>query len=148
KVAAERPEVLAAYVGSGQIVHWRRQMASSYERLLETAARANDAAALAELRQLGPPPWRRIEDGIVASKYSGALTVEEQAELAALDPAVLAAMQSPPPGVDYVAPGVEIGDQRPQATRMFARLRDEIWNFDAWQLGTRFAVPMLFLQGE
>ena len=148
RVAAERPDLLAAYVGSGQIVHWQRQMALSYERLLDNAARANDEAALAELRQIGPPPWRTLEDEVVASKYSGALTAEEQAELAALDPAVLAAMQSPPPGADYVAPGVEIGDQRPQATRMFARLRAEIWNFDAWRLGTRFAVPMLFLQGE
>jgi len=31
---------------------------------------------------------------------------------------------------------------------MFDRLRPEFYAFDAWQLGRKFEVPMIFIQGE
>lgn len=147
-VAAERPDLLHAYVGTGQIVCWRRQQALGYERVLADARRDGNAEVVAALEHIGPPPWAALEDEIVASKHLGALTAAEGAALASLDPAVLAAMQAPPPGADYVADGVAIGDQRPQATAMYARLREALGAFDAWRLGPRFEVPLFFLQGE
>lgn len=147
KVASERPDLIEAYVGAGQIVHWARQMSIGYERLLAGARRAEHGEAVAELEKIGPPPWATLEQDVIASKYSGALTEAEKAVLASLDPDVLSSMSAPPADADYVAEGVEIGDQRPHATAMFARLRDEIWAFDAWQLGTAFEVPMFFFQG-
>lgn len=148
EVALQRPDLLDAYVGSGQIVSWERQMALSYRHLLASARAACDVESVAELECIGPPPWAGIDSDVIASKYSGAPTDAEKSALAGLDPEILSSMESSPPGASYVAEGVRIGNQRPQATKMYGRLRDEIWAFDAWQLSTEFEVPIFFLQGE
>jgi pimeloyl-ACP methyl ester carboxylesterase len=147
-VALERPDLLTAYVGTGQIVHWRRQQALAYEGLVETARAEDDAEAVATLERIGPPPWPSLEDEATASGYMGAMTAAEQAAMAGLPPAVLAAMASPPPDADYLAPGVTLEDPRERAALMYGMLREEIAGFDAWRLNGRFEVPLYFLQGE
>jgi pimeloyl-ACP methyl ester carboxylesterase len=50
-----RPDLFAAYVGMGQLVHRDRQEQISYDWVVEQARRANDEEALAQLATIEPP---------------------------------------------------------------------------------------------
>jgi pimeloyl-ACP methyl ester carboxylesterase len=144
-----RPDLLAAYVGTGQIVSWARQDALGYSLLLDWARANGNTQALTDLERIGPPPYSDTATDAVKSTYSGAYTPAEHAALQALDPAVLAALMTPPQGVNYLPPGVVLEkDVRSVAMAAYAKLRAEIVSFEADRLGHDFAVPMLFLQGE
>jgi pimeloyl-ACP methyl ester carboxylesterase len=143
-----RPDLFAAYVGTGQFVHWRRQEERSYQLLLAAKRKAGDAAAVAELEQIGAPPYASAASDFVKGKYAGAFTPAEQAAFAALAPEDAAALRTPPPDAKYVAPGLPPSDPREVAFRTYQQLRPEYLTFDAWQLGLAFAVPMIFIQGD
>src|SRR4029079_4917328 len=107
-----RPELFAAFVGTGQFVHAARQNALSYRMLVERARTAGDDAALAELTSIGPPPYRSVESEMIKAKYAGALTRAEQAAFAALSEAEAAAMRLPPDDATYIPKGLPKIDQR------------------------------------
>jgi pimeloyl-ACP methyl ester carboxylesterase len=140
-----RPELFSAYVGSGQVVDWARQDALSYRLLIERAHAANDAAMLADLERIGPPPYADTSTDAVKSKYAGAWTAAEAAAVAPLFPLMAAAREGRP--ATYLAPGLDPGDARAVATAAYDRLRPEIVTFDARRLGNRFALPLFFFQG-
>jgi pimeloyl-ACP methyl ester carboxylesterase len=52
-----RPELFAAYVGTGQVVNMRRNEEANYARQLVQARAAGNADALAALEGIGPPPY-------------------------------------------------------------------------------------------
>jgi pimeloyl-ACP methyl ester carboxylesterase len=52
-----RPELFAAYVGTGQVVNMRRNEEFNYARQLDQARAAGNQAALAALEEIGPPPY-------------------------------------------------------------------------------------------
>ena len=142
KLAKARPDLVAAYVGTGQIVHWARQAALSYRMAMAAARDRGDAAAVAELERLGPPPYPDLASETAAAAYLSAPTEAERAafaELAALGPS--------PADARYAPPDLTLPDPRERAAAAYAVLRTEIAGFDAWTLGLRFEVPMLFLQG-
>jgi pimeloyl-ACP methyl ester carboxylesterase len=58
----QRPDLFAAYVGVGQIVHLRRNEELSYRWVVEEAKRRGDAGALAELEAIGPPPYASYDE--------------------------------------------------------------------------------------
>ncbi|HYL36632.1 MAG TPA: alpha/beta hydrolase [Bryobacteraceae bacterium] len=148
KMLKQRPDLFSAYVGTGQFVHWARQDSLSYAMVLEQARERADRAAIEELERLGPPPYPDTAADAVKSKYAGALTPAEQAVFAALGPAVLAALKSPPAGERYFARDIPPQDPRAQATAAYDELRPELMTFDARALGLDFGVPMFFFQGE
>jgi pimeloyl-ACP methyl ester carboxylesterase len=145
-----RPDLFAAYVGTGQIVNWARQDALGYQLLLDRARAGGNAQARADLERIGPPPYSDTATDAIKSTWSTAMSPAEQQSFAALDPAVMAAMFQPPTtGVNYLPSGVTLEkDIRAVATAAYDQLRPEIVNFDADRLGLDFGVPMLFLQGE
>jgi pimeloyl-ACP methyl ester carboxylesterase len=53
---ARFPEKVSAYAGSGQVGDWPAAEAASYAIVLREAERLNNAKALKELREIGPPP--------------------------------------------------------------------------------------------
>ena len=148
KMLRQRPDLFSAYVGSGQAVNWARQEALCYAMLLERARAAGDQDAVAELEQIGPPPYPDLASDVIKGKYAGALTPAEQSALAALDPAVMAAVRTPPEGARYVAQGLPTYDVRALALAAYEKLRGEYATFDARRLGLQFDVPMFFFQGE
>jgi proline iminopeptidase len=148
KMVRQRPELFSAYVGAGQVVNWALQDTLSYQRLLERARSAGDAAAIADLEGIGAPPYERASDDAIKSKYAGALTPAEQHALAQLDPHVMASMNAPPADATYVPKGIPLGDTRTLAMAAYSALRGELLDFDARRLGLKYFVPMLFLQGE
>jgi len=143
-IASRRPDLVSVCIGSGQIVDWARQDAASYALVLAQARAAGDAAAVAELVAIGPPPYRDTATDAIKSKYAGAFTRAETASLAA----VLPALKAPPAGARYVAHGVALGDPRALSLAAFERLRSDIVSFDARRLGRAFGVPLFFFQGE
>jgi len=133
KLAKARPDLVSAYVGTGQVANWARQEALAYAAVLARAEVAGDAEALAALRRIGPPPWADIADEALAGQYANAMTADEMAAFQAIAPRLAA------------RPGHDV---RAVATAAFARLRPQFAAFDAADLGTDFQVPMIFLQGE
>jgi pimeloyl-ACP methyl ester carboxylesterase len=63
--ASRHPDKVASYVGIGQMSDKPRAEALSYDYALGQARRAGDPKALADLRRIGPPPYRRLEDVFV-----------------------------------------------------------------------------------
>ncbi len=143
-IASRRPDLLSACVGSGQIVDWARQDSASYGWVLARMRALGNAAAVAELEQIGAPPYPDTATDAVKSKYAGAFTAAETAAFVA----VLPALHAPPPDAKYVARGVPLGDPRALSFAAYDKLRADIVTFDARRLGRRFLVPMFFFQGE
>jgi proline iminopeptidase len=143
-IASRRPELVSACVGTGQIVDWARQNATSYQRLLERARAARDTEALAELERIGSPPYPDTATDAIKSKYAGAFTPAEAAAFAALLPVIA----TPPVDATYVPRGLLLGDPRANALAAYDKVRADIVSFDARRLGRSFHVPMVFFQGE
>jgi pimeloyl-ACP methyl ester carboxylesterase len=147
QMVQRKPELFSAYVGTGQIVDWRIQDLLSYALLLKRAAERDDAAMLAELTQIGPPPYPDTATDARKSKYAGAPTPGELVAFADLMPLVAAAMQGVPVGAHYLAPGVQWPEPMMRSMAAYTELRDELVTFDARRLPLRFAVPVFFFQG-
>lgn len=52
-----KPDLFRGYVGISQFVRHTDNLGASYARTLELARQAGDAEQVAQLEQLGPPPW-------------------------------------------------------------------------------------------
>ena len=118
KMVKARPELFAAYVGSGQVVHWERQEALCYQKILQRARGAGDETAIEELEQIGAPPYKEVASVAVKSKYANALTPAERAKL----PALLAAMNAPSTDATYIAKGLPSFDARALSMTTFEKL--------------------------
>lgn len=57
-----RPDLYAAYVGTGQVVSFREAEALAYTSVLAKARQRGDAVAIAELERIGPPPYSSSEE--------------------------------------------------------------------------------------
>jgi pimeloyl-ACP methyl ester carboxylesterase len=68
-VAQRRPDLLAAYVGVGQIVDMRRNEEISYRWVLDEATRRGDGDALAALQAIGTPPYDTPDELAVQRRY-------------------------------------------------------------------------------
>ncbi len=148
KLAKARPDLVAAFVGTGQIVHWARQQALGYRLALATARARDDGPAIAELEAIGEPPYAAIADEMVFSKHANDFTEAEQAAFASLDADTAAALAAPPAGAKYAPQDLALPEPRERGLRAYLAVRDEIAAFDAWALGLKFEVPLLFLQGD
>jgi pimeloyl-ACP methyl ester carboxylesterase len=148
KLAKARPDLVAASVGTGQIVHWARQAARGWRLALDGARARRDAAALAALEAAGPPPYAGIEAEMAAAPYVNAMTPAELAGLAEMTAEESAAVAAPPAGASWAPADLPLPDQRARGFAGYVALRAEIAAFDAWELATHFDVPMVFLQGS
>jgi len=143
-MAKARPGLIGAYVGNGQIVDWARQEAESYRMILARARASGDMAAAAEIEGVGPPPWSDVQGDIVKGRHANAPTPAEQA---AMDPGLMARIRRPPADAAWVARGLPEIDPYAASLAAYATLKPELAGFRARDLGLRFDVPMIFLQG-
>jgi len=141
-LARRRPDLLAAVVATGPIVHWARQEAECYRMILARARKAGDAAAVAALEQFGPPPWADLAADTLKGELANAPTPLEAAAFAELGQVMAAA----PAGGAWRAHGQAAHDVREVATAAFSRIKPELAAFDAWTLGD-FETPLIFLPG-
>ena len=147
KLAKARPDLVAGFVGTGQIVHWARQQALGYQLALQGAGLGGDAAAVSDLKRIGPPPYADIATESVFSQRANAMTEAERAAFASLDAGAAAALATPPPGASWVPADLPLPDGRARGLAGYLALRDEIAAFDARALGLAFATPLIFQQG-
>lgn len=59
QMVQQQPDWFAAYVGSSPLVSGPQNQLASYQTVLKLATAAQDQAALAQLRKLGPPPYAK-----------------------------------------------------------------------------------------
>jgi pimeloyl-ACP methyl ester carboxylesterase len=57
-IIRRRPELIAAYVGTGQVVNMRHNEEINYARQLTQARATGNEQALAALQDIGPPPYQ------------------------------------------------------------------------------------------
>ena len=149
KLAQARPDLVAAFAGAGQIVHWARQAALGYRLALDAARGRGDGAAVRALEAAGPPPYADFETEAAVSTHVNAQTAAERAAFDAVDPTTAAALAAPPAGAAYAPADLALPEPRARAIAAFAALRGEIAAFDAWRSpGLRYEVPIVFLQGD
>ena len=140
-MARRRPDLFYAYVGTGQIVNMVQTEAAGYRLLKERVHAAGDEKAMARLREIGPPPYA-----------DSATSIEEQEIMSAYAPVSERASMTEGMGRDFlVAPGYSLHDLYDLllgATRHRSRLVKEGMDYDAVARGTRFEIPMIFIQGS
>jgi pimeloyl-ACP methyl ester carboxylesterase len=139
----QRPEAFYAYAANGQVTDWARQERASYAAVLAKARQDQDAAAIAALETVGPPPYATVAEDAVRGAYANAFT---PAELAAYDAPTRAALYTQKEGA-HIPPGLAAPDPRQAAMAAFVALKPQLAAFDAARLGLDYAVPMAFLQG-
>jgi pimeloyl-ACP methyl ester carboxylesterase len=69
KVAEQRPELIHAYVGIGQIVHMMRGEEISYRFTLDEARKRGNRRAVRQLERIGAPPYRDLRSAGVQRKW-------------------------------------------------------------------------------
>ncbi len=142
RMIAERPDLYAAYVGTGQVVNDRQDERLAYTMILARARRAGDDKTVALLLKIGRPPYTN----------SDTLLAERQA-VAPYSPA------NEQPGKYFkrsipaalFAPGFSLKDIWDASFAGFYSLQiltPAMATFDAHKLGMRYQVPMFFVQGE
>ena len=141
KLAKARPDLVSAYVGTGQIVHWARQQTLGYRLTLEAAQSGRNLAAVADLERIGPPPHPDLAAEMAMSQYANTPTDAERRALGSVD-------LTPPTDARYLPAGLVLPDPRERALAAYAALRGEIARFDARALGRAFEMPLFFLQGD
>lgn len=132
RMVRDRPDLISAYVGCGQVVHWARQEALAYQMLMARAQAEGEVDTVADLAAIGPPPWDDLDSVALKGRLANRPTALEAPELAAAF-----ASAAPPAGHDV----------RTVAMAAFTAIWDELKAFDARTLGMAFEVPMLFVQG-
>ena len=69
-MAHAQPDLFYAYIGTAQVVNWRKNLSASYARMLEIARVAGDQQAITALTTLGPPHWDSPKNGLCSEKWS------------------------------------------------------------------------------
>lgn len=137
QMVRRRPDLFAAYVGTGQIADETRNYAVAYDALVQKALAIGNTAALAELKRVGPPPYPSGEGFRVQWKWANAF---EGADLW-LNGTV---------GWTLVAPGGDVEDFiRSGDGEIFSadRLVSQTRSARPADLGLSFSIPFFVFQG-
>lgn len=141
-MAKQRPQLFCAYVGVAQMVGYRENM-STWGTVLERARAAGDAATVAQLEALGPPPWTNPRNfGIVrraVRKY----------EAQTSDPTPAAWFQVLP---QYATPQAKADytDGEDYSFLKFVGWKGDgmASTTDLYRLGTHYELPVYLVQGK
>jgi pimeloyl-ACP methyl ester carboxylesterase len=136
----QRPDLFAAYVGTGQLVNKQENEAVSFQMVLHQAEEAHDARAVEELKAAGPPPYKTFQDLLVERKWMQAFDIPSEKDLFSHFVPMVA-----------FAPDYSLWDCYDQlASASFSQgvLYEPLNPFDARKLGLDFAVPFFVFEGE
>jgi len=135
-----QPELFAAYVGTGQFVEWKAQVATQYDDATRRAESMADARVLAELAAFGGPP----DSDLGRYQQFRALTTPY------LAPSDLAFFSGQLANV-WVAPRVTLGgfwNALQGARASVGALASTLITADVTSLGTQIPVPFVIVQGD
>jgi pimeloyl-ACP methyl ester carboxylesterase len=136
-IAHARPDLLYAYVGTGQAVNQGKYKKIAYEQLLAEAARRRNQQAIRELTAIGPPPWDEGRKEGVHTKWA---TSFEPGQPSFWQGASMVLFESPDGPMDFVdfVRGLLSSDEY---------FRDQVKLLDIPSFGTDFAIPFFVFQG-
>jgi pimeloyl-ACP methyl ester carboxylesterase len=149
-LARQHPEVVSAYVGTGQAVSNPRGGKLGYELALEAARKRNDATAVAALEKVGPPPYSKVEDFFVRQQYANPPGYP-QSDIEKEHNAALAKFMSAPlpPNATYIPSDAPKYDMFANFMETQKLMFQESAKFDAVAtLGYRYRMPIYFFEGE
>jgi pimeloyl-ACP methyl ester carboxylesterase len=138
-MAARRPDLFHAYVGTEQIIDMARNEEISYQTILERARSLGNATTVKRLERIGAPPYRKPMDWGVKQRA---------AEMA--DPAY-GQVARRIRGMVLFSPSYSLKDILDFiAGSMFciSKLYAQWMAFDARRLGTSFQTPIFIIEGE
>jgi pimeloyl-ACP methyl ester carboxylesterase len=144
-IADRRPDLIAAYVGTGQAVSGKRGLAIGHDQALEAARTRGDATAVAALERIGRPPYATFDDFLVHAQYANQPGPTEMAALTKVAPVLFA---PPPPDATYVPRGLPAVDPVKLLMDALRPLWKEEFTFEAASLGLEWEIPMFCFQGE
>lgn len=138
-MAKMRPDLFAAYFGTGQVGDMMKSTAIVYREILEKARAANNPHVLSALQSIGPPPFHDMQQAAIYFQS-------------------VAAFESVPPrggpevGLLYPPPEFSLLDQW-NAYRGFALVPQwpvygEMFATNLETYATRFEIPIYFFQGD
>ena len=137
EMARARPDLFAAYVGTGLFVHRDDGRIVAYRRVLDRARSQSNAAAVAELEAIGPPPYSDPERARALNRWTHAFArAAETSAASRLGELLLAPRQSLGDVASYVGGYVASDEQF------------DLGAMDLRKGGTRFALPIVIIQGD
>jgi pimeloyl-ACP methyl ester carboxylesterase len=137
----QRPDLFAAYVGTGQVVNMQQNEALNYAHVLAQARAARNQQALADLAAIGPPPYNDIRKLGRERRWADALAPQSGDALE--------------PRANLASPNLSLGDLYYQlqgfqfsSLHLFGEHLDgPAMQVDLPSLGLDFAVPIFFFEG-
>lgn len=142
RVAKHRPDLLYAYVGVGQLIGIDEADELLYDFVMRRARETGNQEALRELRAIGAPPFKDIEESTVARRWLTEFSPPSEKSFNS-SWNLLSAMAT--------APGYSIGDICniiAGGEFSLGALYAEYGTADARNLGRDFQVPLIFIQGD
>ena len=141
-MAKARPDLFAAYVGTGQVVAMEEGEAIAYANVLAKARARGDGDAIEELEALGPPPYAGLEEIAAQRKWATQFEAGTSLEAAFVLPQLF-------------APRTQLADIYDLATATAAAgqhfvgadMKGPMTQVDLRHLGSDFAVPVFVIQG-
>ena len=138
----ERPDLFSVYVGTGQVVAMQEGEAIAYANVLAKARLRNDAAAIAELEALGPPPYAGLEEISTQRKWATTYEVGMPLEAAFVLPQLFAPRTQIADIYDLALATAAAGTHF-----VGAEMNGPMTQVDLRRLGSAFAVPIFLIQG-
>ena len=138
----KRPELFAAYVGTGQVVAMQEGEAIAYTNVLAKARQRGDRDAIAELEALGPPPYAGLEELETQRKWATLYEIGMPLEAAFVRPQLFAPRTQLMDIYDLARSTLVSGSHFVGPT-----MTGPLTEVDLRQLGPNFAIPMFVIQG-
>jgi pimeloyl-ACP methyl ester carboxylesterase len=137
-----RPELFAAYVGTGQVVAMQEGEAVAYANVLAKARERSDTAALAELEAIGAPPYVALAEIDTQRKWASRYELDRSLEAAFVLPQLFAPRTT-------LADIYDLARGTLASTTHFVGpdMTGPMTQIDLRRLGLDFTLPMFVVQG-
>jgi pimeloyl-ACP methyl ester carboxylesterase len=142
QIVHARPELFFAYVGTAQMVEWRRNEAASFARLAQLATADANRPALEALKAIGPPPWHALANSRPFHKWLR--TYQDK----------IASAPKPPFAIDPAYASAKERAQWEEADDfnwlhfIGLDMSGPLTKVNLPALGTEFTLPIFMVQGE
>ncbi len=137
----KRPDLYSAYIGTGQLVSGKENEAVGYAELLKRAQARHDAATVAKLKEIGPPPYDNNDELGTERRLLQPYTPKPEQDAFAQTATTMA-----------YAPGYGLRDLYDVSAGATGFSIDKLWPsvmaYDARHLGGAFQVPFFVIDGE
>ncbi|PYR33803.1 MAG: hypothetical protein DMF90_19550 [Acidobacteria bacterium] len=138
RLAKGRPDLLSAYVGTGQVVNYRAGKVQAYAQLLAEAHARQDDQAIQELQAIGSPPYDSISKSAVYTRWANRYEPSMPSRWTLIS-TVLFESDASIQDLRNLMAGIRSSEDH------FRSMMDSM---DLPTLGTDFNVPIFVFQGE